>query len=229
MNRVEGWQRARIGLLYAFMYVGGPLLWGGWMVYRLRLLAPEEYVRCLLSPFTLSMLAAFLAGNLAGIHRAAGARARADEGSLRRTLWTHCASLVLFGTAGTFLFLVPLSGWPPAVQPPNGGGWLARAGIGALSGASLVFLTYGFLTVAVFRLLPGGTETLQGLRRFCSTLFPLGVVLFVAAAALAGLLQGLTVWSGVSLALPLATTSFLFIRTMRRTGAARRGATHDAA
>jgi hypothetical protein len=229
MNGEEGWKRAKIGLLYTFMYVAGPLLWGGWMVFRLRLLTPSEYVRCLLSPFTLGMLAVFLAGNLANVLRAAGAHARAGDVSIRRSLRAHCAALVIFGTVGTFLFLVPLSGRAPGARGLDETEWLARAGIGALSGASLVFLTYGFFTVVIFRLITGSADTLRSLRGFYSTLFPLGAVFFVAAAALAGLLQGLTVLAGVSLVLPLATTGFLFVKTMYRTDAARKGATHGVA
>jgi len=215
MNRDEWRKRARIGLLYGFMYLVGPLLWGGWMVFRLRLLTLGEYVHCLTSPLTLCMMAVFLAGNITNIHRAAGGAP---------TLWTlrtHCAALVAFGTAGTFVFLTPLSGG--ALE------WLGRAGIGALSGASLVFLTYGFFTVAIFRLVAKNTHILRRLRRFYSALFPLGAVLFVAAAALAGRLQGLTLLGGASLALPLATTCFLFIKTMYGANAVGRGAKHGVA
>lgn len=199
----------------------GPLLWGGWMVFRLRLLTLSEYVLCLTSPPTVCMMAVFLAGNLANVHRAVGGL------STRWTLRAHCAALVAFGTAGTFVFLIPLS---RGVSGPHGQietEWLARAGAGALSGASLVFLTYGFFTVAIFRLITKNTDTLRRLRWFYSALFPLGAVLFVAAAALAGRLQGLTVSGGASLALPLATTSFLFIKTIYGANAVAGGAKHD--
>jgi hypothetical protein len=74
------------------MYVGGPLLWGGWMIFRLELLSPGEYARCLLSPLTLAMLAACLAGNLSqclpGSGRTGsggrGGRPVDPSGSLRR-------------------------------------------------------------------------------------------------------------------------------------------------
>ncbi len=229
MKREEGWRWAKIGLLCTFMYVGGPLLWGGWMVFRLRLLTPREYLHCLLSPVTLGMLAVFLAGALANMRRAAGPRARAGDVSVRWILRIHCAALVMFGTGGTFLFLVPLSDRASATGHLGGAEWLARAGIGALSGASLVFLTYGFFTVVLFRLVTSSADAFRRIRGFYSTLFPLGVVLFVAAAALAGLLRGLTVVGGAALALPLATTSLLFLKTMYRTSAARRGATHGVA
>jgi hypothetical protein len=229
MKRDEWRKLARIGLLYAFMYVVGPLIWGGWMVFRLKVLTLGEYLHCLTSPLSVCMMAVFLAGNLANIHRAAGPRAHASGASARWILRTHCAALVAFGTAGTFIFLIPLSG---AALGPHGlkdAEWLTRAVIGALSGASLVFLTYGFFTVAIFRLITMNTDTLPRLRGFYSTLFPLGAVLFVAAAALAGRLQGLTVLGGASLALPLATTCFLFIKTMYSTNAIGRGAKHGAA
>jgi hypothetical protein len=222
MNREEFRKRARIGLLYAFMYVGGPLLWGGWMVFRLRLFTPGEYLDCLTSPITVCMMAVFLAGNLANIHRMAGLRAHESGASTRSILRVHCASLVAFGTAGTFMFLVGPHGLKNAE-------WLARAGIGALSGASLVFLTYGFFTVAIFRLITENADTLRRLRGFYSTLFPLGVILFLTAAALAGLLQGLTVLGGASLAIPLATTCFLFIKTMYGANAVERKVTHGVA
>ena len=229
MNKANGSKRAKIGLLYAFMYVGGPLLWGGWMIFRLELLSPGEYARCLLSPLTLAMLAAFLAGNLANVYRAAGARAQAGAADVRSILRAHCAALVAFGTMGTFVFLVPLSARASGARALNAGDWLSTAAIGALSGASLVFLIYGYFTVVIFRLITGNADILQSLRRFYSMLFPLGAVLFVTTAALAGRLQGLTPLGGASLALPLATSGFLFVKTMSRINAIRRGVTHGVA
>ncbi len=140
---------------------------------------------------------------------------------LRSILRVHCAALVAFGTVGTFVFLVPLSA--------DARDWLSTAAVGALSGASLVFLVYGYLSVVIFRLIRGNEDILQGVRRFYSSLFPLGAVFFVAAAALAGRLQGLTPLGGASLALPLATTGILFIKTMSRGNVVRGGVTHDAA
>lgn len=221
MNRGNGSTRVRIVLLYAFMYVGGPLLWGGWMIFRLELLSPGEYTRCLLSPLTLAMLAAFLAGNLVNVYRAAGARAQAGEADARSILRAHCAALVAFGTVGTVVFLVPLSALASGTHALNAGDWLSTAAVGALSGAALVFLIYGYFTVIIFRLISGSADILRSLRRFYSALFPLGAVFFVTAAALAGRLQGLTPLGGASLAFPLATSGFLFVRTMSRNNAVR--------
>jgi hypothetical protein len=226
MREADGSKRVRIGLLYVFMCVGGPLLWGAWMVFRLELLSPGDYVRCLLSPLTLAVLALFLAGNLINVSRAARARARKGALDIRRILRAHCAALVAFGTVGTLIFLMPLSARAPGAGAASAGDWLSTAAIGALSGASLVFLVYGYFTVAIFRLITGSAEILRSLRRFYSTLFPLGAALFVTAAALAGRLQVLTALGGVSLLLPLATAGFLYVRTMIRTGAARGGVTH---
>lgn len=209
-------KRARILLLYAFMYVGGPLLWGGWMIFRLELLSPAEYARCLLSPLTLVMLAAFLAGSIVNVHRAASTGAQPAVADLRSILRTHCVALLAFGTAGTFVFLYP----PGAV---NAGNWLFTAAIGSLSGAALVFLVYGYFTVVIFRLITRDAEILRCLRRFYSMLFPLGAVIFVTAVALAGGFRGLTPLGGASLALPLASSGLLFARTMSRTGV-----THEA-
>jgi hypothetical protein len=206
MNTINGSNRTKIVSLYAFMYMGGPLLWGGWMIFRLKLLSPGEYAHCLLSPLTLAMLAAFLAGNFINLRRAAGA---ADVQSILRA---HCAALVAFGTVGTSVFLVPLSAQASGARALS---WLSTAAIGALSGASLVFLIYGYFTVIIFQLITRNANILQSLRRFYSTLFPLGAVLFVTAAALSGQLQGLTPLGGASLAFPLATSGFLFFKTMR--------------
>ncbi len=115
-------KRVRVAVLYAFMYVGGPLLWGGWMVFRLELLSPGAYARCLLSPLTLAMLAVFLAGNLVNVHRAAGAR------DVRSIFRVHGAALVAFGTLGTFVFLVPL-------RAMYAGDWLSTMAVGALIGS----------------------------------------------------------------------------------------------
>jgi len=229
MNKANGSKRAKIGLLYAFMYVGGPLLWGGWMIFRLELLSLGDYVRCLLSPLTLAMLAAFLAANLMNVHRAAGVRAREGAADVRSILRAHCAALVAFGTVGTLVFLVPLSTRAIGADAVNARDWLSTAAIGALSGASLVFLVYGYFTVAIFRLITGNADILRSLRRFHSTLFPLGVVLFMTAAALAGRLQGLTPLGGVSLALPLSTSGFLFVKSMSRISAVRGGVTRGVA
>jgi hypothetical protein len=229
MNKAIGSKRARIVFLYAFMYVGSPLLWGGWMIFRLELLSPGEYVRCLLSPLTLAMLAAFLAGNLFNVYRAVGARAQAGAADIRSILRAHCAALVAFGTVGTFVFLAPLSAQDSGARALNAGDWLSTAAIGALSGASLVFLIYGYFTAVVFRLITGRADILRSLRRFYSTLFPLGAVFFVTAAALAGRLQGLTPLGGVSLAFPLATSGFLFVKTLSRINPVRGELTHGVA
>ncbi len=229
MNNANRWRRVRIWLLYAFMYAGGPLLWGGWRVYRLELLSFADYVRCLLSPLTLAMLGTFLAGNLINISRTAARLARGGVTGLRWILRAHCAALVAFGTVGTFVFLQPLSAWTVATGGGNARGWLSTALIGSLSGASLVFLVYGYFTAAIFRLVSGDAGILRALRRFYSVLFPLGAALFVAASALAGRFETLTPLSGALLALPLATTGFLFVKTMARTKAAPGGAAHDVA
>jgi hypothetical protein len=228
MSSVKGSQWARILLLYAFMYVGGPLLWGGWMIFRLELLRPGDYVRCLLSPLTLAMITAFLAGNLANAYRAAGT-AQPGVADLRSVLRVHCAALVAFGTVGTFVFLVPISGQASGARGLNAGNWLPVAAVGALSGASFVFLVYGYFTIAIFRLITRNPNILPSLRQFYAALFPLGALFFVTTAALAGRLQGLTPLGGASLALPLATSAFLFLKTMIRMNAGRGGATHDGA
>ena len=229
MNKANGAKRIRITLLYVFMYMGGPLLWGGWMIFRLELLSPGEYARCLLSPLTLAMLAAFLAVNLVNVYRAAGARARAGSPDVRSIFRTHGAALAAFGTLGTFVFLVPLSTPASGARAMNAGYWLSKVAVGSLSGASLVFLIYGYLTVVIFQIITKSADILQRLRRFYSTLFPLGAVFFVTAAALAGRLQGLTLLGGASLAFPLATSGFLFVRTMSRIKVVRGGVTHGAA
>jgi hypothetical protein len=229
MNKVNGPKRVKIVLLYAFMYLGGPLMWGAWMIFRLKLLSPGEYARCLLSPLTLAMLAGFLAGNLANVYRAAGARAQAGAADVLSILRAHCAALVAFGTVGTFVFLVPFSAQDSGARALNAGHWLSTAAIGALSGASFVFLVYGYFTVVIFRLITGSADILRSLRRFYSTLFPLGAVFFVTAAALAGRLQGLSPLGGASLAFPLATSGFLFVKTMSRINAVRGGVTHGVA
>lgn len=199
------------------------------MIFRLGLLSPGEYARCLRSPLTLAMLAAFLAANLVNVYRAAGARARAGAPVARSILRAHCVALVGFGTVGTFVFLVPLSARAPGAGALNAADWLSTAAVGALSGASLVFLIYGYFTVIIFRLITENADILQGLRRFYSSLFPLGVVFFVTAAALAGRLQGLTPLGGASLAFPLATSGTLFFKAMSRGKAVQRGVTDGAA
>jgi len=229
MSKAQGSNRLRIWLLYAFMYIGGPLLWGGWMIFRLELFSPGDYVRCLLSPLTLAMLGGFLAVNLINISRAAGVRAREDAADLRSILRAHCAAIVAFGTVGTFVFLLPLSLWAAGAGAVNARGWLTTAVTGALSGASLVFLVYGYFTLIIFRLIPGNADILQRIRRFYSILFPLGAALFVTAAALAGRLRELTLLGGALLTLPLATTGFLFGKTMIRIEAVRGGMTHEVA
>jgi hypothetical protein len=199
------------------------------MIFRLELLSPGEYVRCLLSPLTLAMLAAFLAGNLVNVSRAAGARAQAGAADIRSIFRAHCAALVAFGTVGTFVFLVPLAAQDSGARALNARDWLSTAAIGALSGASLVFLVYGYFTVGIFRLITGSADILRSLRRFYSTLFPLGAVFFATAAALAGRLQVLTPLGGVSLAFPLATSGFLFVKTLSRINAVRGELTHGLA
>lgn len=229
MNTARDSRQVRIRALYAFMYLGGPLLWGGWMVFRLELMSPADFLRCLLSPLTLVMLGAFLAANLLNASRATAACCRGGVVDLRPILRAHCASIVAFGTVGTFVFLVPLSVSGVGVHAIDRGGWLFTAIVGAVSGASLVFLVYGYFTVLIFRLITGAPGVLPGPRRFYSALFPLGVALFVAAAVLSGRLRELTPLSCVLLALPMASTGFLFARTMIGTRAIRGGVSHEVA
>lgn len=229
MSTVKVPKRVRIWALYAFMYVGGPLLWGAWMVFRLELMSPADFVHCLVSPLTLVMLGAFLAANLANTSRAAAACCRGGVVDLRPIIRAHCLSVVAFGILGTFVFLLPLSVPGGEADAMNERGWLFTAIVGAVSGASLVFLVYGYFTALVFGLITGVPGILQSLRRFYAALFPVGCALFVAAAVLSGRLGELTPLSCVLLALPLATTGFLFARTMLRTRAVRGGVSHEVA
>jgi hypothetical protein len=149
---------AKITLLHLYMFFVGPLIWGIWMVARLKIITLQEFLHCLLSPISITILMSYFIFNFVYIrsaikksnHLTAINQSSEKHISSISVLKVHCASIITFGTLGTALFMITLSSNKYSLITVPSNGWIYKAIIGSLSGASLVFLFYVLFSVLIF-------------------------------------------------------------------------------
>lgn len=94
--------------------------------------------------------------------------------------------------------------------------WCANALIGSLAGFSLVALFYPLFSVILFSDLPGARSTLPILKKFHTCAYILGILPYVAVAALAGLFVDMNPRTALGLIFPLAMSGILFLKASTR-------------
>ncbi len=193
MKIVQG----KVMLISVWMYLGGPLVWGAWMIWRLKLLSPGIFLS-LLWPSGLLLLLAFLGINLLNLSR--------HHVSVR----FHCSLITALASIGTlgFFFMPRLSGPPGQWQCDNG--WLLKALIGSLAGGSLVGLFYPVLSVTIFSRLPDFNASGVVLRRFHAWAYVVGILAYVSVFFLTGMSTHFNLKTGLGMVFPVLMSGFLF-------------------
>lgn len=188
----------RITLLQLYMYFVGPMIWGAWMIGRLKLITQQEFLFCLFSPISIVLFPGyFVLNNLYTRYtirrlKASAANHSASCKKIRSlsVLEFHCASIVTFGTLGTTCFMVRLSAYHDTFYVSHYS-WVPKVILGALSGISLVFAFYTFFSVTIFNNIislyqteePETTvKTLEKLRSFHSYLYSVGIFLLITTS-----------------------------------------------
>jgi hypothetical protein len=131
------------------MYFLGPLIWGWWIVFRLKIFALDQFLHSITSPITLLLLCSFFAYNLNRYFNTISSvykRSVVDALEIRKKLLSlfilHQFSIVLFGIVATqiciFTELFPQLGFYLQKSNTN---YLSMA-TAALSGGALVLLFY---------------------------------------------------------------------------------------
>jgi hypothetical protein len=192
MKKMQG----KVVLISVWMYLGGPLVWGAWMVWRLKLLSPAGFL-ILLWPSGLLILLAFL-----GIHLL-------NLGHHRVSVGLHCtliAALASIGTLG-FLFLPWLSGVPGPWQSDNA--WLGKASTGSLAGGSLVGMFYPVFSAIIFSRLPDFKARGVVLRQFHTWAYAVGILAYAAVAFLTGMSATFNLKTGLGMVFPLLMSGAL--------------------
>ena len=195
MEKVQG----KVLLISLWMYLGGPLVWGAWMVWRLKLLSPAAFL-ALLWPSGLLMLLAFLGISLLNLSR--------NDVSVR----FHCslvAALASIGTTG-FLVLPRLYGLPGPWQFDES--WPLKALIGSLAGSSLVGMFYPVVSVIMFSKLPDFQASGVVLRRFHAWMYMLGILAYGAVAFLTGMFATFDLKSALGMLFPLLMSGLLVLK-----------------
>lgn len=178
------------------MYFVGPLIWGVWMIYKLKIITLKEYLHCLLSFPILIMLAMYFLVNTFFIiklmHNAFKNETLQIESMTVLTLHSIC--VISFGSIGTFAFLSMLSTNNFCFYTIIIGNWIEKAIIGALSGSALVFMFYIFFSTTIITTITNqlnekydekSKKTLDRLRHTNMVLYIIGLILFLTTSIVA--------------------------------------------
>ena len=191
MKMVQG----KVVLISVWMYLGGPLVWGAWMIWRLKILSPSGFL-ALLWPSGLLILLAFLGINLVNLSR--------NHVSVR----FHCTLIATLASIGTLGFLVLpwLSGVPGPWQYDNA--WLLKALIGSLAGGSLVGMFYPVFSVIIFSQLPDFQASGVALLRFHAWVYMLGIFAYASVVFLTGMSATFNLKTGLGMIFPILMSGF---------------------
>ena len=230
----------KIVFLYFYMYFIGPLIWGIWMVFRLRIITLQECYHCILSPVTITIFILCFLFNLIYMKRLLNEvsglpdtiNAETSKPYWMSLLKVHCISIILFGTIGTFVSLSMLSTNMLSFFKITSGDWLFKTVIGALSGASLVFLFYIMFSVIIITTVIDSIKTMQSnakkrilvrLKLFNLILYIIGLVLFIGTAVASLIYRNInfefdndTLIFLVTLALPVFMSGFLYYKSNKK-------------
>jgi len=220
----------KLVILYFYMYFIGPLIWGGWMIYRLRIISLQEYYHCLLSPVTIIMFFSYFLLNLFWIKRLLN-----ETSTFSSALKVHCFSLLSFETIGTSIFMSLLATNDFSYIALNLSDWRVKAIIGSLSGASLVFLFYILFSAVIFTNIADNDKSaepymvrksLLTLKAFNLAMYILGLILFIGSAAAAFILRyqnvsaaynsGDAAMFGVTMAFPIFMSALLYLKSVKK-------------
>ena len=191
----------KMTVLYFYMYFVGPLIWGGWMTYRLKIISLQEYLHCLISlPVILMLVLYFFVNTVSAIKFLNKAAEKTKQTGGRTALRLNSVSVISFGTAGTFAFLSMLSTNGLSFNTIKTDSWVVKSIIGSMSGAALVFMFYIYFSTTLMTTLLNKmketswgeeNETLRKLRRENAILYVLGLVMFVGSFAASLLYNGI--------------------------------------
>jgi len=193
--------QVRSSALSAWIFLGGPLVWGVFLVWRLKILSPEEFLNCLF-PVGFLVLLIFLAANRINLQRQKK-QPSFQCGKQTRPVNIYCLMLILFGTLGTASFLIL-----PDVL--GGTRHIDKDLLGALAGFSLISMFYPFLSIKLFSCLPDFETTGPALRQFNLYLYGLGLLAYFATAALSPLDWDIS--NLIGLIIPVFMSVFLFFK-----------------
>lgn len=232
-------------LMYIQMYFIGPLIWGGWMVYKLKILTLQEYGHCVLSPVMMIIFSFYFVSNLFYIKSLlskisdspATMNKKASIISYSAALKVHCVSLLSFGTIGTSICMSLLSTNHFSFIEISLNDWLLKAVIGSLSGASLVFLFYILFSAMIFTNMAGLAKetypygvrkTLISLKYFNLVVYISGLILFIGTATVSFIIGYINCRSefytkeavifGFAIAFPNFMSGLLYFKSVKRIG-----------
>lgn len=220
----------KIVFLYFYMYFIGPIIWGVWMIYKLKIITLEEYCHSLLSPVTIIMFCLYFLFNLFYMMTLFN-----KTSNFSSALKVHCLSLLSFGTVGTSIFMSLLPTNNFSHIEINQSDWLLKAIIGSLSGASLVFLFYIFFSAIIFTSIIDTTKTAQqcevrktllSLKVFNLAVYILGMILFIGTAVASfvfryksishDLITRETAIFGVTMVFPILMSGLLYLKSIKK-------------
>lgn len=214
----------KIAALHFFMYFVGPIIWGAWMIFRLQIVSVQQYLHCLTSVPVLAMLVLYYVVNTVYMVRKTKQGTDNPDNHQRylangnSVILFNTASVVSFGTIGTFGFLSMLSTNSLGFIPIDIGAWYLSAIVGSLSGAALVLVFYNFFsTTVVMSVIEGMRKnheeeyrsSLLTLKREITILYLAGVILFFVSA-----IASLMITKGFEFGHALNQSNFRFMATM---------------
>jgi hypothetical protein len=184
-------------LISVWMYFGGPLVWGAWMVWRLNTLELSQWC-ALLYPTGVLVLLFFFAANLLNLK------------SRKVSAPVHCLLVAGFGTVGTFAFMAL-----PALLGVEGpwlddAAWKDKIVLGTLSGGSLTGMFYPLFSIGIFSNIEEFRKNRKFLVRFNLVAYIWGLLAFVTVAFLSALFSSFNVLKVLFFLFPVLMSGLMF-------------------
>jgi len=192
----------KIFALSAWMYVSGPLVWGAWMIWRLRILRAGDFL-ALLWPVGAAILLGFLAANLLNLLRR------------KPSALFHAASIAALGICGTTGFFVAPGLLGMAGPWSATEAWARTALIGCLAGISLIGMFYPSFSAMLFPARPDGDPSGRFLGDFHSWAYAVGLASYLIVGLSVFLSNRPSPLSALGMLLPALMSAALFRRSLR--------------
>lgn len=207
----------KVVLLSLWMFIGGPFVWGAWMIWKLGLYRPSEFLACLF-PIGLGIQVLFLAAHFASIFRVQ----RPDQdsqNSIRKSLDFAVGLIAVFGSVATLAFLALPVVFGLAGTLRSTGDWLPRAFKGAIAGLSLVGMFYPFFLTNIHAVLSDSPASALSfsLQRFALLGFSTGLGGYLTTILLCGVAANTQILSVLGLIFPPVMGVFLLVKTLQIT------------